>query len=65
MDDAFGVGCFQGVGRLDGKFQEFVRGYGGCTNSLLQSLPFEQLHDDHRLAIVFLHFINGADIGVV
>ena len=30
-----------------------------------QRLPFEQLHHDHRLVIMFLNLINRTDIGVI
>jgi hypothetical protein len=65
MDDSLSVGGFQRIGRLNAEIQEFVRGDRPLADSLLQRLPFQQLHHDHRLMIVFFHVINRADIWVV
>src|SRR5438552_556050 len=65
VDDSLCVSRFQSVRYLDAKIQELVRRDRAFADPLLQALPFQQLHDDHRLVIVFLHFINRADVGVV
>src|SRR5580700_11222360 len=65
VDNSLRVSSFQSIRCLDAKFQQLVRGNRLFADSLLQRLPFQQLHDDHRLAIMFLHFINRADVRVV
>ncbi len=59
------VGGIQSIGDLDAKIQQFVRGDGPSADSLLQGLAFQQLHDDERLAVLFLDFINRADVRMV
>jgi hypothetical protein len=32
---------------------------------MLESLPFEHFHDDEGVGVDFVHFVNGADVGMV
>ena len=34
-------------------------------NPVLQSLPFQQLHDNELLGFVFINVVDGADVGVI
>ena len=65
MDDSPGMGRLQGRGDLNTNVQKFIEGNWSFANSLLEVRAFEQLHDDHGLVVVFFHFIDRADIGVV
>ena len=65
MNDAFRVRGVESVRNLDGNVQSFLERNRLAGDALLQRLAFEQLHGDHRLAVVLGDFVNGADVRMI
>ena len=65
MDDAFGMRSDERVGNLDGDVEKLVEFHGLAAETLLQTLAFQLLHDDERVAVVVVNLVDGADVGVV
>src|SRR6185369_10086240 len=65
VNNAFGMGRFEGVGDLDGKCEQLLDFDGLVAYPLAQRFTFQQLHDNEVLALMLLNCINGTDVGVV
>ena len=65
MDDAAGMRRIQRIGDLNSQGQQFVQRQRLAVDVLLQRHSVEELHGDEGLAIVFIDFVNGADVGMV
>ena len=65
MNDASSVRCIKRIRDLDGKLEQFCHWQRLCTDLALQSLPFQKFHGDEGLTLVFIHVVNGTNIGMV
>ncbi len=70
VDNAFGVGCVEGVSDFDGQLEQGVVIERAACDGVLESHAVQELHGDEGLRLVFLgqvfvDFVNGADIGMV
>src|SRR5208337_5385476 len=65
VDDAFGVGGFEGVGDLGGYGEQFVHGKSDAAQLLRECLSFEKFHHQKILPVHLLDGVNGADVGVI
>ncbi len=53
------------IGDLNPQIQHFIRLHGASLDAVLQSLPFQVLQDDERLAFVIANVVNDANVGMV
>jgi len=65
MNDAFGMGGIQSVGQFGAKLGDLLGGKGLARDTMGERHASEQLHGDEGLTLVFVHFEDGADVGVV
>jgi hypothetical protein len=65
MNYAKRVSGIERVGNVHGYFQHAVQFHGTAADHMFQSGAVEELHYDECLAILFVNFMNGADIGMI
>ncbi len=65
MDDAFSMGCVEGVGDLDGEGEDRVQFHRAIADTVLKGQAVEKLHDDKRMPIVPADLVNGTDVGMI
>src|ERR1017187_1291506 len=65
VDYAFGVGCVQCVGNLDGQRENQFGFEGTPRDAVLQRQPVEKLHGDEVLTFALVNLEDHADIGMV
>jgi len=65
MNDPFLVCGVQCVGYLTREVQQLAHLKGLNRKAVLEGLPFQVLHHDERLTLVFIDAMNGADVGVI
>src|SRR6202022_4033864 len=65
MDDSRLMGGVEGVGNLDGDVKDLSAGQRLARNDVLESLTFQKLHHNEGVALGFVNFINGAEVGGV
>ncbi len=56
---------FERVGHLHADVEEFVGGERPAGEAMLEGLPFEQFHGDEGAALVLVHIVDGAYVGVI
>ena len=57
--------CIQPVHNLNRDVQELAHRQRTPGDQLLQRLPFQQLHDDERLPLPLVNFMNGANVRMI
>jgi hypothetical protein len=65
MGDALGMRRVESVGNLDGEIQQRLSLKGFTFDAVLQRLALQQFHGNEGLPIVFVNFVNGANVGVI
>jgi hypothetical protein len=65
MDDVLGMRCIQRIGNLNTQPQNRVDLEWPGLDPLFQGLALEKFHGDEGAPIVFINFINRADVGMV
>ena len=65
MNDALGVRSRQRVRNLNTHIEQLVDVHGFAPDTLPQALPLQLFHDDERMAVMILDFVDGADAGVI
>src|SRR5581483_449374 len=65
MDDAAGVGGIERVGNLDGDAQQLIQLHGAAGDSVVERVPFQQLHGDEMPAVSMPDLKDGADVLVI
>src|SRR5277367_6061615 len=65
MDDPLGVRDVERAGDLPTEVEQRVRGERLSADALAKRLPFEQLHGDEALALMFADFVDGANVRMV
>src|SRR5215831_18737416 len=65
MNDSLAMGRVQRISNLDAKRQNHLRIERAPRDTLFQSHPFQQLHGNERLAVLFADVVNGADVRVI
>src|SRR4051812_38385314 len=65
MNNALGVSGIKRIRNLNSQVEQLVRFQGLAMDSVLQSLPLQQLHCDEVTSLILGNFVNGADIGMI
>ena len=65
VDDAFGVGGIECVGDLISYIEDLIERHGAAGDAMFQRLAVEVFHGDEPLAVVFVDFVDGADVGMI
>ena len=65
VDDAFGMGCIQCVGDLDGQRQNQLGFHRSASNAVLQRQAVQKLHGDERFAVLIVNFVDRADVRMI
>ena len=65
VDDAFGVGCIECVGNLDGQRQNQLGFHRTPGDAVLQRQAVQKLHGDERFAVLVVNFVDGADVRMI
>src|SRR5271166_2083042 len=65
MNNAFGVGGIERVGKLDAQIQNRLDLHGFSRDRVPQGCAIQILHHDEGAAVLVSNFVDGADVGVV
>jgi len=65
MNDAFGVGGFEGIGDLRGEGKDSIDGHSLASDETAEGLAFHVFHGDKRMAGLFADIVDGADVGMI
>ena len=65
MDNAFGVGRIECVGKLNGERQYLFSFQRTARNAVLQRDTVQKLHGDEGLPVLVVNLVDGADVGMV
>src|SRR5690242_15462380 len=65
MNDAFLMGGVQRVRHLNGQLNELLDRNRLASDLMLQSMAFQEFHDDERLAVMLGDLVNRADVGMI
>src|SRR5208282_4610246 len=65
VDDSFCVRGIKGVGELNADVKQAVQRQRTAGKLGVQTLAFQQLHRNERLAAVVLYSVDGADVGMI
>src|SRR6516162_11669637 len=64
MNDAFVVSSVEGIGNLDGDFEQFGIAKRAAFNDVLERAAVQVLHRDEGSAAIFSHVEEHADTGM-
>ena len=65
MNDSAFVSCVEGVGNLNAERQHRLDVHRPPGDRVLQRQSIQKLHGDEGLAMLVVHFVDGADVGMV
>ncbi len=65
VHDALRVGDFQGIGDLDGQFQQFLNFHGLIINVMFQGHALEEFHADEGTPFMLPDIVNRANVGMI
>src|ERR1700761_5511892 len=65
MQDAVAMGFHERRAELDSVIEKLIGGHCMSVDDMLQRVPFEQLHDQVWLAVLFSDVVESADVGMV
>jgi hypothetical protein len=65
VNNAFRMSGIQRIRHLDRDLQQLIKPQRTAGNTVLQRLAIQKFHGDEMLALIFVNFVDRADVGMV
>ena len=65
VDDSLCMGRIQGIRDVDADLEQIIRRQWTTRDPVFQRLPIQKLHGDEMPSLIFVNFIDRADVGMI